>query len=117
PAALAVRVRSCLHLSSVYLVNRVLLSYTNVSDVYSFPPTQKDLTMTTPAIAVRNLRKSFSAQAVIDGLDFTVPRGEIFALLGPNGAGKTTVINILTTLVTADGGTAHVSGFDVATDR
>lgn len=73
--------------------------------------------MTTPAIAVRNLRKSFSAQAVIDGLDFTVPRGEIFALLGPNGAGKTTVINILTTLVTADGGTAHVSGFDVATDR
>lgn len=72
--------------------------------------------MTTPAITVRGLRKSFGSQTVIDGLDFTVPRGEIFALLGPNGAGKTTAINILTTLVASDSGTAQVSGFDVATD-
>ena len=71
--------------------------------------------MTTPAIAVRDLRKSFGAHAVIDGLDFTVSRGEIFALLGPNGAGKTTTINILTTLLTADSGTARVGGFDVST--
>jgi len=73
--------------------------------------------MTTPAIAVRDLRKSFGSQAVIDGLDLTVLRGEIFALLGPNGAGKTTAINILTTLIAADSGSAHVSGFDVETDR
>ncbi|MGO2932827.1 ATP-binding cassette domain-containing protein [Microbacterium sp.] len=69
--------------------------------------------MTAPAIEVRGLRKAFGAQTVIDGLDLTVPRGEIFALLGPNGAGKTTIINILTTLAQPDAGTATVSGFDV----
>src|SRR5690606_38054365 len=67
----------------------------------------------TTAIEVRGLRKSFGTQVVIDGLDFTVGRGEIFALLGPNGAGKTTVINILTTLVKPDAGLAAVSGCDV----
>lgn len=69
--------------------------------------------MTAPAIEVRGLRKAFGAHTVIDGLDFTVPRGEIFALLGPNGAGKTTTINVLTTLTQPDSGTATVSGFDV----
>ncbi|CPU66262.1 daunorubicin resistance ABC transporter ATP-binding subunit [Mycobacteroides abscessus] len=43
-------------------------------------------------------------------------RGEIFALLGPNGAGKTTTVNILTTLVRPDGGTARVAGADVVHD-
>lgn len=70
--------------------------------------------MTTPAIAVRGLRKSFGTQTVIDSLDFTVQRGEVFALLGPNGAGKTTAINILTTLVQPDSGTAEVCGVDVS---
>lgn len=70
--------------------------------------------MTDPAIEVRGLRKAFGSQTVIDGLDLSVDRGEIFALLGPNGAGKTTTINILTTLTAPDAGTAAVSGFDVA---
>lgn len=69
--------------------------------------------MTTPAINVQGLRKSFGANTVLDGLDLVVARGEVFALLGPNGAGKTTAINILTTLVKADAGTAAVGGFDV----
>ena len=69
--------------------------------------------MTTPAIDVRGLRKSFGSQTVIESLDFTVRRGEVFALLGPNGAGKTTAINVLTTLVHPDAGTAAVCGFDV----
>ena len=43
-----------------------------------------------------------------------VERGTVFALLGANGSGKTTTINILTTLIDADGGTASVAGFDVA---
>lgn len=46
---------------------------------------------------------------------FEVGKGQIFALLGANGAGKTTTINILTTLLGADGGSAKVGGYDVAT--
>ena len=60
------------------------------------------------------LRKSFGATPVLDGVDFTSARGTVFALLGANGSGKTTTINILTTLINADGGTASVAGFDVA---
>lgn len=66
-------------------------------------------------IEAHGLRKAFAVSPVIDGLDFTVERGEIFALLGPNGAGKTTTIHILTTLVAADSGSARVAGFDVDT--
>lgn len=68
----------------------------------------------TAVIEVRGLRKAFGTRTVLDGLDLSVDRGEIFALLGPNGAGKTTLIGVLTTLVRADGGTAAVAGFDVA---
>ncbi|MEP6477776.1 MAG: ATP-binding cassette domain-containing protein [Rhodoglobus sp.] len=69
----------------------------------------------TTAIDVRGLRKSFSETIVLDGIDLTVESGSIFALLGPNGAGKTTLINILSTLVKADAGTALVADIDVAT--
>lgn len=68
-----------------------------------------------PAIRVANLVKSFGEVRVLRGVDFEVMPGSIFALLGSNGAGKTTVIKILTTLLRADGGTAAVNGFDVAT--
>ncbi len=47
-------------------------------------------------------------------MDFEVARGQVFALLGSNGAGKTTIVNILSTLLKADGGTASVNGHDVA---
>jgi len=67
-----------------------------------------------PAIKVDNLTKSFKKNEVLKGVSFTVQPGEIFALLGSNGAGKTTTINILTTLMQADGGSATVNGFDVA---
>jgi ABC-2 type transport system ATP-binding protein len=70
-------------------------------------------TSTTPAISVKGLRKSFGDQLVLDGIDLEVPEGTVFALLGPNGSGKTTTINILTTLINADGGSARVAGFDV----
>ena len=70
--------------------------------------------MTAPAITVRGLQKSFKEHAVLTGVDFEVEGGTIFALLGSNGAGKTTIINILTTLIKADAGSATVGGFDVA---
>jgi ABC-2 type transport system ATP-binding protein len=66
------------------------------------------------AIEVHELTKGFKKNSVLKGVTFTVESGAIFALLGSNGAGKTTTINILTTLMSADGGTATVDGFDVA---
>ena len=66
-----------------------------------------------PAIDVRDLRKSFGPQRVLDGIDLRVAPGEVFALLGANGAGKTTTIGILTTLVRPDSGSAEVAGVDV----
>ncbi|BCJ32321.1 glycosyl transferase family 8 [Actinocatenispora sera] len=65
-------------------------------------------------IQVRDLVKSYGKLPVLRGVEFDVARGSIFALLGSNGAGKTTIVNILTTLLRADGGTAGVNGFDVA---
>jgi ABC-2 type transport system ATP-binding protein len=69
-----------------------------------------------PAIAVTGLRKSFGDKVVLDGIDLTVPEGTIFALLGPNGAGKTTAVQILSTLLPADGGDIRVAGRDLAAE-
>jgi ABC-2 type transport system ATP-binding protein len=68
------------------------------------------------AVSAAGLRKSFGETVVLDGIDLTVPAGTIFSLLGPNGAGKTTTIKILSTLISADGGTAEVAGHDVAAE-
>ena len=65
-------------------------------------------------IETRGLRKSFGNHVVLDGIDLDVAEGTIFALLGPNGAGKTTTVQILSTLIHADGGEARVAGHDVA---
>src|SRR5579872_4843402 len=70
--------------------------------------------MRTSDIAVSGLRKAFGDKVVLDGIDFDVAAGSVFSMLGPNGAGKTTTVNILTTLLTADGGTARVAGHDIA---
>jgi ABC-2 type transport system ATP-binding protein len=72
--------------------------------------------MSTSAIAATGLRKSFGDKVVLDGIDLDVPTGSIFSLLGPNGAGKTTAVNVLTTLMTADGGTVRIAGHDVTTE-
>ena len=69
---------------------------------------------TTTAIEVQNLSKAYTNVPVLHDVSFAVERGTVFALLGANGSGKTTIINILTTLIEADGGTATVAGFDVA---
>lgn len=74
--------------------------------------------MTQPAIpdssiVVEGLRKSFGTLTVLDGIDFSVRRGEILSLLGPNGAGKTTTVRILGTLLAPDGGRVLVNGCDV----
>lgn len=68
----------------------------------------------TAAIHVRGIEKSFKNLNVLQGVDFDVSAGSIFAFLGSNGAGKTTLVRILSTLLAADGGSAAVEGFDVA---
>ncbi|MBQ0896836.1 ATP-binding cassette domain-containing protein [Micromonospora sp. U56] len=72
--------------------------------------------MTSSAIEVSGLRKAFGDKTVLDGIDLDVRAGTVFSLLGPNGAGKTTTVNVLTTLMKADGGTARVAGHDIATE-
>jgi ABC-2 type transport system ATP-binding protein len=66
-------------------------------------------------ISVTGITKTFGKHTVLAGVDLDVGAGEIVGLLGPNGAGKTTLVNILTTLVAPDSGTATVAGFDVVT--
>ncbi|MWB98711.1 ABC transporter ATP-binding protein [Agromyces seonyuensis] len=71
-------------------------------------------TAVAPAIRVQGIEKSYNDLHVLQGVDFDVAPGTIFALLGSNGAGKTTLVKILATLLQADAGTAEVHGFDVA---
>jgi ABC-2 type transport system ATP-binding protein len=70
----------------------------------------------TSAITATGLRKSFGGKTVLDGIDLEVGAGTTFSLLGPNGAGKTTTVQIMSTLVHADGGEVRVAGHDVARD-
>ena len=72
--------------------------------------------MSNSAIAASGLRKSYGDKAVLDGIDLDVPEGTVFALLGPNGAGKTTTVQILSTLIHADGGQATLAGYDLNRD-
>jgi len=74
------------------------------------------------AIEVKDLRKTYAGKKVIeevkavDGISFSINKGEIFGLLGPNGAGKTTTINILCGLINQTDGDAFVGGYDVKKD-
>jgi ABC-2 type transport system ATP-binding protein len=65
-------------------------------------------------IDVRDLRMRYGANDVLNGVDFTVQRGEVVTLLGPNGAGKTTTIEILEGFRLPSAGTVEVLGVDPA---
>ncbi|MGI0131566.1 MAG: ABC transporter ATP-binding protein [Thermoplasmata archaeon] len=64
------------------------------------------------AVHVEGLRKTYGALAAVDGIDFTVPEGQVFAFLGPNGAGKTTTVEILEGLRRLTSGSVEVLGLD-----
>src|SRR5436190_18210739 len=66
-------------------------------------------------IEVENLTKRYAGHAAVDGIAFTVQRGEIVGFLGPNGAGKSTTMRILACYLPATYGMARVAGFDVFT--
>ena len=63
-------------------------------------------------IEVSSLKKCYGDLKAVDGISFTVNKGEVFGLLGPNGAGKTTTIEILEGLREKDGGDVKVLGLD-----
>lgn len=68
------------------------------------------------AVSVKNLSKSYGNIQAIDNLSFEIDKGELFGFIGPDGAGKTTIFRILTTLLTADSGTATLCGYDLLND-
>ena len=68
--------------------------------------------METPAVQVRNLRKTYDGRAVVDDVSFDIGRGETFALLGPNGAGKSTTVEILEGYRRRSGGEVSVLEVD-----
>jgi daunorubicin resistance ABC transporter ATP-binding subunit len=65
------------------------------------------------AIVAEGISRRFGATTALNGVDLTVPAGNVLGLLGPNGAGKTTLLRILATLLRPDAGRASVFGFDV----
>jgi ABC-2 type transport system ATP-binding protein len=66
--------------------------------------------MPEPFVVIESLRKSFNGNKAVNGVSFTIGKGEIFGLLGPNGAGKTTTIRILSTVLEPDSGDVTVGG-------
>jgi ABC-2 type transport system ATP-binding protein len=73
--------------------------------------------MSDNAIEVKNVVKTFGKVKAVQGVSFSVPKGEIFAFLGPNGAGKSTTINMLTTMLTPTSGTVLLNDHDVTKER
>jgi ABC-2 type transport system ATP-binding protein len=67
-------------------------------------------------IEVKGLVKTYGSKRAVDGVSFTVNRGDILGFLGPNGAGKSTTMKMLTGFLRPDAGTAHVDGVDVTAD-
>ncbi|WP_434287337.1 ABC transporter ATP-binding protein [Celeribacter sp. SCSIO 80788] len=65
-------------------------------------------------LAVTNLKKHFGAIKVIDGVDFSVARGEVLGILGPNGAGKSTLFNLISGNLKPTAGSIHLNGKDIS---
>ena len=65
-----------------------------------------------PAIQIENLHKSFGTVHALDGLNLTVPAGQVAGFLGPNGAGKSTAIRVVLGLLRADSGSVRLLGGD-----
>jgi ABC-2 type transport system ATP-binding protein len=65
-------------------------------------------------LTVKDLVKVYDDRRVVDGVSFSVKKGEIFGILGPNGAGKTTTLEMLESLRPIDGGEATIDGVNVA---
>src|SRR5947207_6992113 len=67
-------------------------------------------------VEVNDLTKYYGEYAAIEGVSFSVNKGEILGFLGPNAAGKTTTMRIITGFMPPTSGTATVAGFDIVKD-
>jgi ABC-2 type transport system ATP-binding protein len=67
-------------------------------------------------IRVHELSRNYGITRAVDGLSFTVEKGEVLGFLGPNGAGKTTTMKMLTCYLPPSSGTAEIFGFDILED-
>lgn len=67
-------------------------------------------------IQVENISKRYGSHMAVEGLSFTVERGQIYGFLGPNGAGKSTTMNIMTGYIAASSGSVRINGFDILTE-
>jgi ABC-2 type transport system ATP-binding protein len=67
-------------------------------------------------IEVKGLVKTYGSKRAVDGITFSVKRGDILGFLGPNGAGKSTTMKMITGFLRPDAGTASVDGVDVTAD-
>ncbi len=66
--------------------------------------------MNTPALEIRDLKKSFGPAEIIRGVNLNVPQGERHAVIGPNGAGKSTLFNLMSGLIVPTSGTVSLNG-------
>src|SRR5687768_8637969 len=88
-----------------------------VPQAHSSHPNQGRLHLSEPAVVVENLVKAYGSHRAVDGLSFSLDRGELLALLGPNGAGKTTTVEILEGYRRADSGAVRVLDLDPTRER
>jgi polar amino acid transport system ATP-binding protein len=75
-----------------------------------------DTTISTPAIDVRQLHKSFGDLEVLMGIDFHVDTGEVVCVIGPSGSGKSTLLRCVNRLEEPTGGTVEIDGVDITSD-
>jgi len=68
-------------------------------------------------IALTSVSKRYGPRTVVDGVSFTVERGEVVGFLGPNGAGKTTTMRMIAGVAAATSGSVTVAGYDMATQN
>ncbi|MEO7319322.1 MAG: ATP-binding cassette domain-containing protein [Chthoniobacteraceae bacterium] len=64
-------------------------------------------------IKVRNLKKTFGPKVAVNGVSFTVEKGEVLGFLGPNGAGKSTSMRMITGFIPPTSGEVSIGGFDI----
>lgn len=66
--------------------------------------------MELPVLEIKNVHKKYLSHSVLEGVDFSIPRGKIVGLLGPNGCGKTTILKLISGLLQLDEGEIRING-------